>query len=95
MTLKIFIGNCPINLTFFIYKMSTTSKVLKSLSIITAAASVTVASTQIANAGKKDMEKCYGVVKAGQNDCASSDGAHSCAGGAKSDSTWYRMDSST
>ncbi|MBL6785390.1 MAG: DUF2282 domain-containing protein [Rickettsiales bacterium] len=66
--------------------MSTTSKVLKSLSIITAAASVTVASTQIANAGKKDMEKCYGVVKAGQNDCASSDGAHSCAGGAKSDS---------
>ena len=32
-----------------------------------------------------DKEKCYGVTKAGQNDCASSDGAHSCAGQAASD----------
>ena len=32
-----------------------------------------------------DKEKCYGVAKAGQNDCASSDGAHSCAGQAASD----------
>jgi len=30
-------------------------------------------------------EKCYGVAKAGQNDCASADGAHSCAGQAKAD----------
>ena len=36
-------------------------------------------------AGKKDMEKCYGVVKAGQNDCGSKDGSHSCAGQAKVD----------
>ena len=28
-------------------------------------------------------EKCYGVAKAGQNDCASVDGSHSCAGQAK------------
>ena len=25
-------------------------------------------------------EKCYGITKAGQNDCASADGSHSCAG---------------
>ena len=30
-------------------------------------------------------EKCYGVAKAGQNDCASSNGTHSCAGQAKTD----------
>jgi uncharacterized membrane protein len=32
-----------------------------------------------------DKEKCYGIAKAGKNDCASSDGAHSCAGQAKAD----------
>jgi len=26
------------------------------------------------------MEKCYGIAKAGQNDCASKNGSHSCAG---------------
>lgn len=32
-----------------------------------------------------DKEKCYGVAKAGQNDCASSSGSHSCAGQSKVD----------
>ena len=27
-----------------------------------------------------EHEKCYGVAKAGMNDCASATGAHSCAG---------------
>ena len=31
------------------------------------------------------MEKCYGIVKAGKNDCADLKGAHSCAGSAKVD----------
>ncbi|CAH1198121.1 putative membrane protein [Candidatus Nitrotoga sp. BS] len=32
-------------------------------------------------AGKKmDMEQCYGVAKAGKNDCSSNKSAHSCAG---------------
>ena len=35
-------------------------------------------------ADKVDMEKCYGVVKAGKNDCAGP--AHACAGQAKADS---------
>lgn len=34
---------------------------------------------------KIDKEKCYGVAKAGKNDCASADGSHSCAGQAKVD----------
>lgn len=36
-----------------------------------------------AEAGKKDMEKCYGIVKAGQNDCQTSSSA--CAGTAEVD----------
>lgn len=30
-------------------------------------------------------EKCYGVAKAGQNDCANLTGSHSCAGQTKAD----------
>ncbi|MFL6626456.1 MAG: DUF2282 domain-containing protein [Vitreoscilla sp.] len=30
-------------------------------------------------------EKCFGNVKAGQNDCAAANGSHSCAGQAKAD----------
>ena len=30
-------------------------------------------------------DKCYGVAKAGQNDCATADGVHSCAGQSKAD----------
>ena len=31
----------------------------------------------------KGMEKCYGVAKAGQNDCGSAIGTHACAGMSK------------
>jgi uncharacterized membrane protein len=34
---------------------------------------------------KPEKEKCYGIAKAGKNDCASLSGAHSCAGQAKAD----------
>ena len=30
-------------------------------------------------------EKCFGIAKAGQNDCASVNGVHSCAGQSKAD----------
>jgi uncharacterized membrane protein len=33
-----------------------------------------------------DMEKCFGIAKAGKNDCASNKSAHSCAGQATKDS---------
>lgn len=32
-----------------------------------------------------DKEKCFGIAKAGQNDCANLSGSHSCAGQAKVD----------
>jgi uncharacterized membrane protein len=31
----------------------------------------------------QEKEKCYGIAKAGQNDCANLSGTHSCAGQAK------------
>ncbi len=39
-----------------------------------------------ASAQEKDpagKEKCYGIAKAGQNDCANLSGSHSCAGESK------------
>ncbi len=38
-----------------------------------------------ASAQEGGKEKCYGVAKAGQNDCANLAGTHSCAGQAKTD----------
>lgn len=34
---------------------------------------------------KAAKEKCYGIAKAGQNDCGAANGSHSCAGQAKTD----------
>lgn len=42
------------------------------------------AASSTALAGKPGMEKCTGIVKAGQNDCGTSQ--HACAGMAKEDS---------
>jgi uncharacterized membrane protein len=42
-----------------------------------------LATSQPVEAGKKKMEKCYGIVKAGQNDCQTSNSA--CAGTAEVD----------
>lgn len=36
-------------------------------------------------AAQPAKEKCFGVAKAGQNDCANLSGTHSCAGQSKSD----------
>ena len=33
----------------------------------------------------KDKEKCYGIAKAGANDCANLSGTHTCAGQSKTD----------
>lgn len=38
-----------------------------------------------AMAQDKNQEKCWGVAKAGQNDCGSNKTAHSCAGHSKMD----------
>jgi len=49
-----------------------------------ALAGVAAAATQTAFAAG-DKEKCFGIAKAGANDCASVTGSHSCAGQAKVD----------
>jgi len=43
------------------------------------------ATTNAAAEDKGAKEKCFGVAKAGQNDCANLSGTHSCAGQAKAD----------
>ena len=40
-----------------------------------------------AHAQKMEKEKCYGIAKAGQNDCANTAGTHSCAGQSKMDNS--------
>lgn len=41
---------------------------------------LTVAAMQGQAADKKDMEKCYGVAKAGKNDCGGKGTGHACQG---------------
>ena len=68
--------------------MSATSIKTITLSAMLGAAAMAVASTAAFAADTKAMdkpamEKCYGVAKAGKNDCAN--GVHSCAGQATKD----------
>jgi uncharacterized membrane protein len=46
---------------------------------------ISTASAQDMSKDTKGKEKCYGIAKAGQNDCANLSGSHSCAGQAKVD----------
>jgi len=54
---------------------------------IVAAAAATLLSTLFVAtpAVAQSKEKCYGIAKAGQNDCANLSGSHSCAGQSKLD----------
>jgi uncharacterized membrane protein len=49
------------------------------------AAAVSLLSTLLVSAPviAQEKEKCYGIAKAGQNDCANLAGTHSCAGQSK------------
>jgi uncharacterized membrane protein len=57
--------------------MSTITKTLSTAALAGAFATA-FASLSVPATAQSDMEKCYGVSLAGQNDCAA--GAHSCAG---------------
>ena len=46
-----------------------------------------VTATTAAQAADGAKEKCYGIVKAGANDCANLSGSHSCAGQATTDNS--------
>ncbi len=63
--------------------MTTPNKVAVSLAVASAfATAIALAGTPTQAAD--DMEKCYGISKAGQNDCAA-EGSNSCAGTSKVD----------
>lgn len=53
--------------------------------IAAAAASLMSLTFVAAPAVAQEKEKCFGIAKAGQNDCASHAGTHSCAGQSKVD----------
>jgi uncharacterized membrane protein len=63
--------------------MKKTSATVTAISSLLTLGAAALATPSFA-ADKADMEKCYGVVKAGKNDCAGP--AHACAGQAKVDS---------
>ena len=49
-------------------------------------------------AADSSKEKCFGIAKAGKNDCASATGSHSCAGTATKDNDagdWNYVDKGT
>jgi uncharacterized membrane protein len=64
--------------------MNTKEKLLSLAGVAAIAVGVFASSEAESQDAKK--EKCYGIVKAGKNDCAAADGSHSCAGYAKKDS---------
>ncbi len=52
--------------------------------LIAATAATLLSSLLVAMpAAAQEKEKCYGIAKAGQNDCANLAGTHSCAGQSK------------
>ena len=53
--------------------------------MLTAVGSLLSLSLTAGTAHAADKEKCFGIAKAGQNDCASVVGSHSCAGQATKD----------
>lgn len=61
------------------------SKTVNTLAIAGAVAAAVSMASAPAMAGKAGHEKCYGVAKAGQNDCAVASLGTSCAGSATSD----------
>jgi uncharacterized membrane protein len=53
--------------------------------IAAAAASLMTLALASAPVAAQEKEKCFGIAKAGQNDCANLAGTHSCAGQSKVD----------
>lgn len=53
--------------------------------ILSSALTCVLAAGLVAPASAQSKEKCFGIAKAGQNDCANLSGTHSCAGQSKVD----------
>ena len=57
----------------------------RKLLLASALTAVYLASAGVSHAAGTEKEKCFGIAKAGQNDCAGGNGMHSCAGQSKAD----------
>lgn len=66
--------------------MTKEQKIMRSAiaSVLTVGMLAGVSSATLA-ASKPAMEKCFGIAKAGKNDCASKTAGHACAGQSKKD----------
>ena len=53
--------------------------------IVSSALASVMALGRAGQATAQEKEKCFGIAKAGQNDCADLSGSHTCAGQAKVD----------
>jgi uncharacterized membrane protein len=56
---------------------------MKTTLIVASALAAALSATMAASAQDQENEKCYGIVKAGKNDCQTASG--SCAGNSKTD----------
>ncbi|MFZ6675517.1 DUF2282 domain-containing protein [Undibacterium sp. Xuan67W] len=66
--------------------------------LIAVALASLVGSTVALAAEPAKTEKCFGIAKAGQNDCATKTGSHSCAGQGKKDmdpNEWKKVPAGT
>lgn len=59
------------------------SKLTRQALVAAALTGLVAASAGVAHAA--DTEQCFGIAKAGQNDCANKTGSHGCAGQSKVD----------
>jgi len=80
-------GACATSTCWFNFNLSFIGvfKMTQRAMIAAAAAAVMSLSMVAMPAAAQEKEKCFGIAKAGQNDCASINGAHSCAGQSKVD----------
>jgi uncharacterized membrane protein len=76
-------GGCHFSFFTAFYRRFTMNK--RQVLLAAAFATVCVAGIGSAQAADTAKEKCFGIAKAGQNDCASVTGVHSCAGQSKAD----------
>lgn len=60
---------------------------MKNQALVSSALVAALSLGLVAQAQAQDKEKCYGIAKAGQNDCANLSGSHSCAGQSKADNS--------
>lgn len=62
------------------FNMSKRQVLRTAITSVLAMGAVAVASAPAMASGKPAMEKCFGIAKAGHNDCASKTAGHACAG---------------